>query len=255
MGSEQDVLSPTQRFVVYHTSDIHARPDFGARLAALVEPGALLVDSGDALAGSSVFYRAREPVVKQLAMAPYAAQAVGNREFHYVHRLFLARARKLVAPLVCSNLIDLRGRERIFARELVLQSQGVRVRILSLLVPQYRTGSGWEAIFGWRFLSANAALQELFNAQMPNDCLTIVLSHLGLAADEAVAQRWSQITAILGGHTHDALEQPRFVNGIPIAHCGAFARFVGKLELAVNNGKTHLVSYALLPLLSAGSSG
>lgn len=242
-------MNGSTRLVIYHTSDIHARLGFGARLAELVEPGALLVDCGDALAGSSVFYRRDEPVIDELARAPYAALAVGNREFHYLHSLLLTRARRLPAPLVCSNVIDLRGREPAFTRQLVVSAAGVSVRILSLIVPQYRTNSGWEKVFGWRFLAPDVALGELLGAKGSAAVPTILLSHLGLSVDRELAARWRGLAAILGGHSHDALWQPDIVNGTPIAHPGAFAGYVGRLELSLGNGETQLASYRLLPLL------
>jgi 5'-nucleotidase / UDP-sugar diphosphatase len=233
--------------VVYHTSDIHSAKGFGERLAAVVEPTSLLVDSGDALAGSSVFYCGKEPVIDELAKAPYTAMAVGNREFHYVHSWFAARARALPMPLVCSNLIDLRQRPPAFVRELTTELRGVGVRILALLVPQYRTGSGWERIFGWRFLAPEVALRDLLS-KPTGAAFTIVLSHLGTAADIAIASRWRQLAAIFGGHTHDALSQPRIVNGIPIVHPGAHANYVGRLELALEGRQPRVVSYRLIAL-------
>jgi 2',3'-cyclic-nucleotide 2'-phosphodiesterase (5'-nucleotidase family) len=240
-------VNGAERIVIYHTSDIHARLGFGSRLASIVEPGALLVDSGDALAGSSVFYVRDERVATELSRAPYSALAVGNREFHYLHRLFLARARKLPAPLICSNVLDVWRREPVFERALVVRAGNTDVRILALLVPQYRTGSGWEKIFGWRFLAPEAALAEMLGHAQPMP--TIVLSHLGLDADRQVAQRWPQLAAILGGHTHETLAKPEIVNHIPIAHPGAYASHVGRLELIVENGSTRLAAYELIPLL------
>ena len=243
-------MSGPARLVIYHTSDIHARLGFGERLAEIVEPEALLVDCGDALAGSSVFYVSDEKVTRELARAPYAAMAVGNREFHYLHPLFLARARASPAPLICSNLLDLRRREPVFRRELTLERAGISVRILALLAPQVRSGSGWETIFGWRFLSPDAALAELPGQRTVP---TIVLSHLGLPADRELAARWPALSAIIGGHTHEALWQPEIVNNIPIAHPGAFASHVGRLELIVEGGVARLGAYRLLPLLRTES--
>ena len=246
--------------VFYHTSDIHARRGFGSRLASLVEPDAALVDCGDALAGSSVFYDAKEDVIGELAQAPYRAFAVGNREFHYSHGLFRSRARRLPAPLVCSNLIDLKAREPLFHRDLTITVSGVAVRLLALLVPQYRTRSGWERIFGWRFLSPDVALREILGDDSArgggrgDGVPTIVLSHLGLPADRELAARWPMIAAILGGHTHDALPQPEIVNGVTIAHPGAYAAHVGRIELDIGEGgAARLVSYQLLPLVGATS--
>jgi 2',3'-cyclic-nucleotide 2'-phosphodiesterase (5'-nucleotidase family) len=246
-------VTAASRLILYHTSDIHARRGFGSRLASLVEPDAVLVDSGDALAGSSVFYDAKEEVIAELAQAPYRAMAVGNREFHYLHGLFKARARRLRAPLVCSNLIDLRAREAPFRREIIVQASGTAVRLLALLVPQYRTGSGWERVFGWRFLAPDVALREMIGGdagtQVPDSLPTIVLSHLGLPQDRELAARWPKLAAILGGHTHAALAQPEIINGVPIAHPGAYASHVGRLELEIVEGRARCVSYRLLPLL------
>ncbi|HZW72354.1 MAG TPA: hypothetical protein VFF43_02350, partial [Caldimonas sp.] len=193
-----------KKLVVYHTSDIHARTGFGTRLSALVEKDALLVDCGDALAGSSTIYRSREPIAEDFAAAPYRAQAVGNREFHYLHSCMLARSRAMHVPWVCSNLIDLRGREPAFARDLVVTADGMSVRIVALLVPQYRTGSGWERIFGWRFLAPRVALSEMLDRDGPWEA-TLLLSHLGLEADRDVAAKFPQLAAIIGGHSHDTL--------------------------------------------------
>jgi 2',3'-cyclic-nucleotide 2'-phosphodiesterase (5'-nucleotidase family) len=234
---------------VYHTADVHGRRGFGPKLAAIVEPDALLVDCGDSLLGSSTVYRRVEPVVADFAAAPYRAQAVGNREFHYVHAWFTARARAMPMPMVCSNLLDLRERTAPFSRSLVVQAGGARVLLLALLAPQYRTGSGWEAVFGWRFLSVGAAMDELLAGGEAADAL-IVLSHLGLSADRDLARAYPQIGAIIGGHSHDTLETPEVVAGVPIVHAGAYARNAGRLELDLRGARPSVASFRLVPLLT-----
>ena len=245
-------MSGAGKLVIYHTSDVHGRRGFGARLASIVEPGTLLVDCGDALEGSSTVYRRDEPVVAEFAQAPYAAQAVGNREFHYFHSCMLARSRAMRVPWVCSNLVDLRDRKPPFSRSLDVDVAGTRVRILALLVPQYRTGSGWERLFGWRFLAPEAALEELRSSTdaPPADAI-VLLSHLGLAADRDLAVRHPEFAAIIGGHSHDTLAEPDIVNGVSIVHAGAFARNAGRLEIESHDGRWRAASYRLIPLVAA----
>lgn len=245
-------MSGSQRLIVYHTSDVHDRRGFGAKLASIVEPGSLLVDCGDALRGSSTVYHAREGVLDEFALAPYAAQAVGNREFHYLHSKMLARSRASRVPWVCSNLVDLRERPPAFSRSLVVGAGGLRVRILALLAPQYRKGSGWERVFGWRFLAPEEALDELTSAAHGSDA-TLLLSHLGLGADRALAGRHPEIAAIVGGHSHDTLAKPEIVAGVPIVQAGPFARYAGRLELDLDRGRPNVVSYSLIPLLASES--
>jgi 5'-nucleotidase len=247
-------VSGGRRLVVYHTSDVHDRRGFGSLLADVVEPESLLVDCGDALRGSSTVYHRAEGVMDEFARAPYRAQAVGNREFHYLHSRMLARSNASHVPWVCSNLVDLRARPPAFSRSLVVDVAGVRVRVLALLVPQYRTGSGWERIFGWRFLAPDAALAEMRAQAADRVDVTLLLSHLGLAADRTLAPKHPEIAAIVGGHSHDTLAQPEIVDGVPIVQAGAYARFAGRLELSLGGARPAVVSYELIPLLGEGGT-
>lgn len=242
-------MSAARRLVIYHTSDVHDRRGFGTLLGAVVEPGSLLVDCGDALRGSSTVYHRDEGVMEEFARAPYRAQAVGNREFHYLHSRMLARSRASQVPWVCSNLVDLRDRPPAFVRALVVEVAGLRVRLLALLAPQYRTGSGWERIFGWRFLATGVALDEMRADASDDVDATLLLSHLGLAADRAIAEKHPELTAVIGGHSHDMLAHPDVVGGVPIVHAGAYARWAGRLELSLDGPHASVVSYELIPLL------
>ena len=244
-------MSGARTLVVYHTSDVHDRRGFGAALAGIVEPDSLLVDCGDALRGSSTVYHRVEGVMEEFARAPYRAQAVGNREFHYLHSRMLARSRASRVRWVCSNVVDVRARTPAFARSLVVEVAGLRIRLLALLVPQYRTGSGWERVFGWRFLAPDAALDELRATDPGGTDATLLLSHLGLPADRELARTHPELAAIIGGHSHDTLARPEIVAGVPIVHAGAFARFAGRLELALDGARPSVVSYDLIPLLAA----
>lgn len=236
---------------VWFTADVHDRRGFGACLGALVGPDELLVDCGDSLRGSSTVYRSDEGVAEEFARAPYRAQAVGNREFHYVYRWFAARARALPMPMVCTNLEDLRGRlPAPFYPELTVLVAGLRVRLLAVLAPQYRTGSGWERIFGWRFLAPHAALARALAAPEAAADVTLLLSHVGLRADRKLAASFPQLGAILGGHSHDTLQQPEIVGGVPIVHAGAYAHTAGRLELDVGGRRPKAVSYKLVPLVA-----
>jgi 2',3'-cyclic-nucleotide 2'-phosphodiesterase (5'-nucleotidase family) len=239
------------RLTIWFTADVHDRRGFGERLRTLVGPDELLVDCGDSLRGSSTVYHANEGVVEEFARAPYRAQAVGNREFHYVHRCFAARARMLPMPLVCTNLEDLRARSPApFVPELTIVVAGLRVRLLAVLVPQYRTGSGWERIFGWRFLAPRVALAGAFAApEAAAADITLLLSHVGLSTDRALAASFPQLGAILGGHSHDVLHEPEIIGGVPIVHAGAFARNAGRLELEIGGPRPTVISYQLVPLV------
>lgn len=236
---------------VYHTSDLHDRRGFAPRLRALraAVPG-LLFDCGDALRGSQTVYYRSEPVLADLAEAGYDAQAMGNREFHYLFALLAARTRRMRHPLVCSNLIDLRGRPLPFVPQLDFEHDGWKLRVFALLAPQYPVGSPWERLLGWRFGDPLGTAHAVA-ANTAADTTLIVLSHLGLRADRRLARAVPRLELILGGHSHDTLPEPHWVGEVPIVHAGPYGGYVSRSELARDaGGRARIAHFELVPLLA-----
>ncbi|MDQ2871533.1 MAG: hypothetical protein M3R35_00205 [Candidatus Eremiobacteraeota bacterium] len=243
---------------IYHTSDLHDHRGFSARLSALraQHPG-LLFDCGDSLRGSQTVYHRNEPIVAEIDAAGYDAQAIGNREFHYLFPLLRARARTMRHPLVCTNLLDTKGRTLPFARSLVLETpdasgRTVRIHVLGLLIMQYPVGSAWERVFGWRFLLPPDAVAA-YAENVPEGELLLVLSHVGLPLDRKLASAVPRIDLILGGHTHDTLRTPEYVGPVPIVHAGPYGRFVSRTELAYDaqSRRFAIDAFELVPLLES----
>jgi len=236
---------------LYHTSDLHDRRGFVPTLEAIRarRPG-LLVDCGDSLRGSQTIYHRDEPIIGEIDAAGYDAQAIGNREYHYLFKLLATRAAKMRHPLICSNLLDTRGRTLPFSRSLVLEREGVKIHLLGLLIMQYPVGSAWERIFGWRFLQPWDVVGE-YAATVPAGDMLVVLSHVGLSLDRILAQRVPRIDVILGGHSHDTLFAPEIVNGVPIVHAGPYGRYVSRTELEYDTrvDRFTIRDFELVPLL------
>jgi 2',3'-cyclic-nucleotide 2'-phosphodiesterase (5'-nucleotidase family) len=73
--------------------------------------------------------------------------------------------------------------------------------------------------------------------------LVIVLSHLGLDADEDLARRVSGIDVIVGGHSHTVVTSPLRINGTIIVQAGYYGLYVGALEMEVDSGTQRIVRY------------
>ena len=238
---------------LYHTSDLHDHRGIAPPLRRLrAERPGLLFDCGDSLRGSQSVFHRDEPIVAEMDDAGYDAQAIGNREFHYLFPLLRARAAAMRHPLVCTNLRDTKGRALPFVPSLRLDAGGVRVHVLGLLIMQYPVGSAWERVFGWRFLEPADAIEPYLSEVADGDLL-VVLSHVGLSLDRDLAARVPRIDLILGGHSHDTLERPLYVGDVPIVHAGPYGRFVSRSELEYDAARERfaLTDFALLPLLDA----
>jgi 2',3'-cyclic-nucleotide 2'-phosphodiesterase (5'-nucleotidase family) len=243
---------------IYHTSDLHDRRGIVEPLRELRarSPG-LLFDCGDALRGSQSVYHRNEPIIAEMDDAGYDAQAIGNREFHYVFGFLRARAARMHHPLVCTNLRDVKARPLPFVPALQLEyaangAPPVRVHVLGLLIMQYPDGSPWERLFGWRFLEPWSAV-EPYARSVPDGELLVVLSHIGLSLDRRLAERVPRIDLILGGHSHDTLEAPEYVGDVPIVHAGPYGRFVSRSELEYETASRRFAirNFSLVPLLPA----
>jgi 2',3'-cyclic-nucleotide 2'-phosphodiesterase (5'-nucleotidase family) len=62
----------------------------------------------------------------------------------------------------------------------------------------------------------------------------ILLSHLGLPDDQAVAQAVPDISVIIGSHTHHLLPEGEWCNDVLIAQAGEYAQHVGRVDLTVD---------------------
>ena len=233
---------------IYHTSDLHDHRGIAAPLRALRErePG-LLLDCGDSLRGSQTIFHRSEPIIAEIDEAGYDAQAIGNREFHYLFGCLRARAAQMRHPLICSNLIDTKGRALPFARSHTVAADGVRVHMLGLLIMQYPVDSPWERVFGWRFLDPVSVIRE-FSQSIPAHEPLVVLSHLGLSLDRKLAAAVPRIDLLLGGHSHDTLAQPAYAGNVPIVHAGPYGTFVSRTRLEHTGERWRVHSFDLVPL-------
>lgn len=234
---------------IYHTSDLHDHTGIAEPLRTLraSAPG-LLVDCGDSLRGSQTVYHRKEPIVAEIDKAGYDAQAMGNREFHYLFGCVRARAAQMRHPLICSNLTDTKNRPLPFLPSLSLPYDGTNVHFSGLLIMQYPIGSAWERVFGWRFLDPFETIARAA-AAVPDGEPFVVLSHLGLSLDRKLARAVPRIDLLLGGHSHDTLPQPEIVEGVPIVHAGPYGKFVSRSDLQRDGSRWRLSAFALVPLL------
>jgi 5'-nucleotidase/UDP-sugar diphosphatase len=84
--------------------------------------------------------------------------------------------------------------------------------------------------------------------------LVVLLSHTGIdsstggTTDATIARDAPDIDIILGGHSHDALTEPRTVGHTLIIQAGSYMRDLAELTVDVSDAGVSLVDYQLHPL-------
>lgn len=75
---------------------------------------------------------------------------------------------------------------------------------------------------GWDIREPLELLPLLINHLQPQVDILVLMSHLGINADRAIAAEFPQLDVILGSHTHHLFETGEIVNGVQLAAAGKF---------------------------------
>jgi 2',3'-cyclic-nucleotide 2'-phosphodiesterase (5'-nucleotidase family) len=255
-------MSPdTTHLTVLHTNDLHARIEqlpfisaMAKRIRSEVESGgghALLWDAGDAEDRILL----ESDVTKGLAIAAimsvvgYDAAALGNSAALTYGPKNVARiAEASRFPILSANLVwsDTGQLVEGTVPYVLLEVGPAKLGLIGLTAQ-----SNAYSIFGARSYPPVPIVRELASYLRERGATILaLLSHLGLEEDKALAQSVDGIDLIVGGHTHDALEEPLEVNGALITQAGSYGNWLGRIDLELDNvsGRISSRKACLLPV-------
>lgn len=235
----------------------------------------LTLDAGDFLMGT--FFSALESstgfqlgLMKEMG---YDAVALGNHEFDFgpdhlsriinrsmhgseIPQLLLANIEFDPGDSLDDSLQDL-FIEGVIKPYMVVEVDSIRIGLLGLMgrdaievSPGMRPASGLDPVRTCRRCVKHLRRNE-------NVDVVILLSHTGLVRNEQgewtgddveLASKVRGIDLIIGGHSHTRLNEPVYINGIPIVQAKSYGAFVGKIILSLDQNQIHLAHYELIPV-------
>jgi len=258
----------------------------------------LWLDSGDCFQGAPVFNLFKgEAEMRALSIAGMDGAVLGNHEFDLgAKNLFEKIDNWASYPLLAANYAwddppsgavgaDGRSLRDVVAPFMLYNVKGLRVAVIgmgnvSTITSIYEGGNS----LGFRPIADEAALEQWVRILRPVVDVVVVVSHLGLDEDEDLTasqvddpnQEFKQSTLagvdlILGGHLHIVTDPPKLIpndaegHQTILVHSGAFAKFVGRLDVVVRVGENNGVpsmrsritsfSYDNIPVDSKTCSG
>lgn len=263
---------------ILHTNDIQSHLGNFARLATEIkeikkvkaeknEP-VLLLDSGDFLIGTLYHLLAAtlSPELTLMNRLEYDATTLGNHEFEWGPQA-LARIIDIArtngggstVPIIASNIrfnfFDSRDNS---LKELydagVIQpylvkslSNGLKVGIIGLLGNDAEQLAPLAAPV--RFNHSGEFIQHIVTVLRSRGVdLVILLSHSGLDEDKKLAKLIKGIDIIIAGHCDTTLSQPTHIGNTLIVEAGTYTKYLGRLEVRVDEGKVSLQGYQLIPI-------
>ncbi len=225
----------------------------------------LWLDSGDSFQGAPVFNLFKgEAEVRSLSRAGLDAAVVGNHEFDLGSRNLFEQLDKWATfqPLAANYIWEEpddpqeRGLQQVVDPYAVYDLDGVLVGVIGMGNWSSMTGifEGGNSL-GIRPIEDGIVVTTMARQLRPAVDLVVVLSHLGLDEDEGLGSHQIEIDKneflpienvdlILGGHLHIVLNPPKLLtdedgNQAVLVHSGAFAKYVGRLDLVVRIGENN----------------
>jgi 2',3'-cyclic-nucleotide 2'-phosphodiesterase (5'-nucleotidase family) len=135
------------------------------------------------------------------------------------------------------------------ALEAEAAASGLPHRGVTSAAPARPDRKPYELYFGLHDVPAEPLVQELAaDLRRAGADVVVLLSHLGLSADrELVPTLDGVVDVVIGGHSHDVLGSGERHSRVLLAHAGDFARYLGRIELAVARG-VEVISTTTVPV-------
>lgn len=258
---------------LFHTNDLHShfRSELTgdhrggiARLKTLVDsqrklfPSSLLLDGGDWSEGS-IYYTdgLGEQSLRMMDALGYDATVVGNHDWLNGPDALLDSINRVQPKmsLVTANL-ELRNysRSEEFRKNIppyvIREVNGLKVAIIGIAT--------YEWIYD-KFLKPVQITEPFINIRdlaarlKPTVDVVVAISHNSISMNQGILKAASSVDVIIGAHDHKLLEEPLLVNrwgGSPgwIVEAGSWGRYLGRLNLNVDQGQVTVMDYQLLPV-------
>lgn len=247
-----------ERLIILHTNDIHSHFEMISPVAAVIanqkasnEDAVLLLDIGDHMDRAAVETEGTrgQANIDVINLTGYDAVTIGNNEgLTFSPDMLDAAFTGIHCPVVCCNFVDSSTGlpPHWMKSHVILNKNGIRIGITGVTA----AFTSFYSLLGWEVSDPEAALREQCQAMASQVDILIVMSHLGLPADQILAERLEGVHAILGGHTHHMLESPLMIDGTAVCGAGKFGRYVGKLifERSIGAKGFKLVSGECIPV-------
>ena len=211
----------------------------------------ILIDCGDTWQGSYTSLQTQGEDMVKAMNALGVDVMVPHWEFTYGQERVQELIDMLNFPFLAGNVIDNEWQEKVFDTVAYFERGGVKVAVIGQAFPYTPIANPRYMMPDWSFGIRDEMVQESVNqARAEGAQLVVLASHNGFDVDRKLASRVEGIDVILTGHTHDAIPDVIEVGNTLLVATGSHGKFLGRLDLDVENGKVKDYSYKLMPIFS-----
>lgn len=215
----------------------------------------LVIDGGDCFQGSGVASLSQgQAIVPLMNNIGYDIMLPGNWEVVYGKEMMMKDMFAYDGVKVCANMFhdtkdELNG-DLIFPPYFVKHIGGLKIGFIGYndpLTPK-RQSPAYSAGIRFTFPEKNVAKYVKLLREYEKCDLVFLLTHMGLAQQVGLANmpEVKGVDYILGADTHERVREP--INGVytKVTEPGAFASFVARMDIVIENGQIKDHNYQLL---------
>ncbi|HXH74261.1 MAG TPA: metallophosphatase [Bacteriovoracaceae bacterium] len=258
---------------IIHTNDLHSyfngvRDGRGgyARLKTRIQQlrdessvngiDVLQLDAGDFGEGTSYFMsKEGSSSVKALGMLGTEVSVIGNHD-HLMGGSVLGdqiRMANVPTRFLSANIVQTPDMKlgNLIKPYVDLVKGGIKIRIIGLSTNEIHHQYSLKSEKGSIRPSVETGVFQSTQARKEGRELVIALTHIGQGKDAELARASSEIDVIVGGHSHDFIENVRWEKNkknrqVPIVQAGAHGLAVGSFLIDLkDNGTVEVVNYKL----------
>ncbi|MDF7636844.1 bifunctional UDP-sugar hydrolase/5'-nucleotidase [Leuconostocaceae bacterium ESL0958] len=234
-----------------HTNDLHSHLENWPRIRRYLQAGragqraVFNFDIGDAI---DRFHPLSDATLGKgnvllLNTADYDAVTIGNNEgLGMAHQALNRLYDQANFPVLLANMLDQStGQQPTWAEpyRILTTAAGTKMAVIGLTAPYQETYRS----LGWAPEPAADTLARLLPTVRAQADFVVLLSHLGLPTDRALADQFD-VDIILGAHTHHLLAAGERRNGTLLAAAGRYGDHVGQVDLMIDDQHQLLASRA-----------
>ena len=211
----------------------------------------LLLDGGDTWQGSYTSLKTQgEDMLEAMKLLKPDAM-VGHWEFTLGQERLNELIEKIDFPFLGGNVFDTEWDEPVFESTSYFEKGGVKIAVIGQHFPYTPIANPRYLVEGWSFGIRPEVIQENINkAKSKGAEVIVLLSHNGFDVDQKLATILDNVDVILTGHTHDAIPKAIKIKNTLLLSSGSHGKYLGRIDLKVDNGKVVDFSSNLIPIFS-----
>ena len=209
--------------------------DLVRKQAALDGDDVLVVDAGDWFQGTPEGALEKGlPLVRILSKVGYDVLCVGNHEFDHGVGQLLEHLQAVSMPALLANVREPNGQTLGGTLPYkIVERAGSRIALVGLLTTQ--TPSITHPSASTLTWNSEAETLTRLRGELRKDCDWVLpITHMGVEADEALAQAVPDLPLIIGGHSHTLLPHGRHQGDTLIVQAGSKGRGVGRIDVTLD---------------------